>query len=171
MDNIVGDVKSNARGSGARFNSGKPQLELIPLTFIAYSFRDHAAEDPHMLLVNKMLYATGQFQATGSVEMLNLALYHGREYWSECARVFSYGALKYAEWNWVKGMQWSIPLGCIGRHSLAVFEGQELDPESGLKHIGHIMCNLVMLKTYITGYPEGNDLPPKNFSIAPASKE
>lgn len=165
MDNIVGDVKSNARGSGARFNSGKIQLELIPLRFIAYSFRPILSDDKDVQATFKMLANAGMFQETGNPEYLDMALMNGKTYWSDCAKVFSYGALKYAEWNWVKGMQWSIPLGCIGRHSLAVLEGQSLDPESGLKHVGHIMCNLVMLKAYITGYPEGNDLPPKNFSV------
>jgi Domain of unknown function (DUF5664) len=171
MDNIVGDVTSNARGSGARFNSGKPQLELIPLTFIADSFDLIFSSNPDVKTTYDMLRFSGMFQATGDVEHLNDALRVGKSHWADCAKVFSYGALKYAEWNWVKGMQWSVPLGCIGRHSLAVLTGERVDQESGLSHIGHIMCNLVMLKAYTTGYPEGDNLPPKNFSIAPASKD
>lgn len=35
-------------------------------------------------------------------------------------RVFMYGKLKYAEWNWAKGMKWSIPMDCLLRHSFKV---------------------------------------------------
>jgi len=32
MSNGVGDVKSNKKGSGARYNTGKPDFSLIPLS-------------------------------------------------------------------------------------------------------------------------------------------
>ncbi len=106
----VGDVNSAARGSGARYNTGKPPLSLVPLV---------AVED--------------------------------------CARVFDYGRRKYASWNWAKGMDWSIPLDCLLRHLLAWQRGEDNDPESGLPHLGHAMCNLVMLSTFARTYPEGDD--------------
>ena len=31
----IGDITSTAKGSGARYNSGKPPLELIPLRLLA----------------------------------------------------------------------------------------------------------------------------------------
>lgn len=65
-------------------------------------------------------------------------------------------------WNWVKGMAWSIPIACALRHAHALYvEGELLDPESGLPHIGHILCNLIMIEYYLNNYPEGNDLPYK----------
>jgi hypothetical protein len=78
----------------------------------------------------------------------------------ECAAVFDYGSRKYASWNWVKGMKWSIPIDCALRHARALWVGnEENDPESGLPHRGHIMCNIVMLLHYRQYFPEGNDLP------------
>lgn len=65
-------------------------------------------------------------------------------------------------WNWAKGMNWSIPVACALRHADAYYVGnEELDPESGLPHIGHILCNTTMLLYYLTNYEEGNDLPYK----------
>jgi len=172
-DAVVGDISSNSRGSGARYNGGKARLDLIPLTMIAESFEssiakivfDTESEIPSYVL--GLLTASGKFQETGDIQYIDHALYLGNIYWADCANVFEYGAKKYATWNWVKGMNWSVPLGCIGRHSLKVFEGELNDQESTLPHIGHIMCNLVMLKTFYHGYPEGNDLPPQNFTVKP----
>jgi hypothetical protein len=73
------------------------------------------------------------------------------------ARVWEYGAKKYARNNWKKGMAWSIPLACLLRHLSAWQRGEDLDPESGLPHLAHAACNLRMLITYAESYPEGDD--------------
>lgn len=75
----------------------------------------------------------------------------------DCAKVFGYGAAKYARNNWLKGMDWSVPLGCLLRHIAAWQRGEDTDPESGLPHLGHAMCNLVMLSTFAQTFPEGDD--------------
>ncbi len=162
---IVGDITSNARGSGARYNYGKARLDLIPLIYIADSFFDINMSD-EFKVVHSVLKLTGQFQESGNPLFLDEALILCKNHWNDCANVFEYGAQKYATFNWVKGMKWSVLIGCIGRHSLKVLaKGEINDDESGLPHIGHIMCNLVMLKAFVSGYPEGNDLPPKYFSV------
>lgn len=112
----IGDVNSNAKGSGARFNAGKPDYSLIPM---------HTLEDE--------------------------------------ARVWMYGAQKYAAWNWAKGMPWSVPFACAMRHLAAWQRGEDTDPESGLPHLAHVMCNLRMLTLYSKTYPEGDDRPPKEL--------
>jgi hypothetical protein len=163
----VGDVKSAARGSGARYNDGKPDLSLIPLTIVASSFDTNAEEsaDPAVL---ESLNLLGLFQTTGNGDYLRDALRSTNMDWRDAARVFEYGKKKYAAWNWAKGMAWSIPLACAARHALAILEGEETDPESGLPHIGHYMANLVMLAHFVRWFPEGNDLPPPElFRDAP----
>lgn len=158
----IGDITSTARGSGARFNSGKPAVDLIPLRLIADSFVD-PMRNPNEKLppVLAALYAVGEFQETGDGRVLKDALRAMSPYWTDCARVFDYGRKKYAAWNWAKGMSWSAVIGCIGRHAIATLNGVQRDPESGELHEGHIACNLVMLATYVDTYPEGNDLPPR----------
>lgn len=108
----VGDVNSNSKGSGARYNGGKPDISLIPLCTL---------EDE--------------------------------------AKVWMYGKEKYAAWNWAKGMDWSIPFACMMRHMAAWQKGEELDPESGLPHLAHAMCNLRMLTLYSKTFPEGDSRP------------
>lgn len=115
----IGDVHSDARGSGARYNDGKTAFELIP----------------------------------------GVAL-------EDCAKVFEYGKRKYAAWNWAKGMPWLTVFGCLLRHLYAWARGEDNDPESGLPHLGHAMCNLVMLTTFARTFPEGDDRPKQWFTAS-----
>lgn len=150
----VGDVNSTARGSGARFNAGKASLELVPLTVMATALK---TENTPAL---DALFLLGRWQETGELHYLHQALRSlGPKVWEDCAAVFDYGRRKYAEWNWAKGMQWSIPTACAARHLLAAARGEALDAESGHSHAGHAACNIVMLLTFARTYPEGDDRP------------
>jgi hypothetical protein len=67
------------------------------------------------------------------------------------ARVFEHGAKKYAAWNWCKGMPYSAVIGCIKRHIAEIERGNDYDTGeggSGQRHIGHLICNLLMLEQY-----------------------
>lgn len=160
----VGDVTSNNRGTAARYNSGKARVDLLPLYMVVDSLNCDDFNEVQLDVFHS-LRAIAEFQRSGEERYIDDAMQHLSKYWLECADVFGYGAKKYAPWNWVKGMAWSVPIGCIGRHSFAVFRGEMNDPESTLPHVGHILCNVVMLKAYFTGFPEGNDLPPKGFKV------
>lgn len=153
----VGDVASAARGSGARFNIGKPPLELIPLAVIANAPVSGSAESlPDPIAALGLL---GAWQMSGRLDTMTLyatAACLGCP-WAEAARVFEYGRAKYAAWNWAKGMPWSVALGSAARHLIAMRDGEANDPESNLPHVGHVMCNLVMLIWYAENYREGDD--------------
>jgi len=88
-----------------------------------------------------------------------------------CARVFMYGRDKYAAWNWAKGMDWMIPYDCLMRHMQAWQEGEDDDPESKLPHLGHAMCNLIMLTFYAKFYRRGDSRPPKELFHVEEDKE
>lgn len=78
-----------------------------------------------------------------------------------CTRVWMGGLLKYAPWNWAKGMKWSIPFDCIFRHLFKWwYFGEDIDPESGEHHLDHVLANVLMLKHYTLTYKEGDDRPP-----------
>lgn len=157
----VGDVNSDAKGSGARYNTGKLPFELIPLHLVGASynnFEDQLEGEP--LHASFALKDLGYFQAGGHIGHLYVAMHElGLSSWDDCARVFDYGRRKYSAHNWAKGMAWSIPIACAARHLLAIIRGETNDPESGLPHRGHVMCNLVMLLTYTETYKEGDDRP------------
>lgn len=55
--------------------------------------------------------------------------------------VLEYWTKKYAEENWKKPMDKKQILNSMMRHLVRLMEDEELDSESNLKHIGHIMCN------------------------------
>lgn len=158
----VGDVTSTERGSGARFNSGKPPMELVPLRALADSYRGPFVTEDRLGMI-AALDALGRFQAGGGAECLRDAFQSLGDGWADCAEVFDYGRKKYAEWNWAKGMAWSIPIACAARHLKAMLDGEILDPESKKRHRGHVFCNLCMLHTFLHTYPEGDDRPTKGL--------
>jgi hypothetical protein len=62
--------------------------------------------------------------------------------------VLAVGAKKYADHNWAKGMKWSRVLGSLLRHTYKFMRGEDLDAESGLPHVDHILCNAMFLSNY-----------------------
>ena len=61
------------------------------------------------------------------------------------ARVFTYGAKKYADENYLKGTTWRRYLGAACRHLTSWAMGEENDPESGEPHLAHAICSILML--------------------------
>jgi len=59
-------------------------------------------------------------------------------------KVMEYGMAKYGPRDWMKGMAREVILDCMMRHMTALMDGEEIDPESQLHHIGHIMANAMM---------------------------
>jgi hypothetical protein len=63
----------------------------------------------------------------------------------EIAKVFTYGANKYNDWNWSKGMDPVRLEAAIKRHLAEWKLGYDNDPETGLSHLAHAGCGLMML--------------------------
>ena len=81
------------------------------------------------------------------------------------ARVYQYGAKKYAPRNWEKGMDWSRMYDSAMRHLLAFWDGEDIDSESGLPHIDHALWNVAGLAHYAAFYRDRDDRPRKDFEI------
>lgn len=56
-----------------------------------------------------------------------------------------FGAKKYNDHNWMKGLKTTEICESLLRHVFAYLEGEDNDPESGISHIGHIQCNAMFL--------------------------
>jgi hypothetical protein len=66
----------------------------------------------------------------------------------ETAIVLTYGAVKYSERNWEKGMAWHRPFGALMRHMWAWWRGENTDPETGFSHLSHAACCIAFLVAY-----------------------
>lgn len=73
--------------------------------------------------------------------------------------VLTLGSKKYRPRNWEAGMSWSTVIASMKRHIAAFERGEDFDPETGLPHTAHIMCNAAFLTEYMKTYPEGDDRP------------
>lgn len=61
------------------------------------------------------------------------------------AAVYTYGAIKYDDWNWARGLRKGRVMAALLRHAGAYMLGEERDPESGLPHTWHMRCCTGML--------------------------
>jgi|SRR5579863_1275294 len=77
-------------------------------------------------------------------------------------KILMFGKQKYDAWNWSKGIKYSRVYDALNRHMTAWFAGEEVDPETGLSHVYHAMCNAMFLAHYISNpekYKEFDDRP------------
>lgn len=64
------------------------------------------------------------------------------ELMTELALVRQFGSAKYARDNWKLGFKYNRSIAAALRHIMAFKDGEDLDPESGLTHIGHALASL-----------------------------
>ena len=71
--------------------------------------------------------------------------------------VLEYGAKKYNKDNWKKGMPVTQVSESLMRHLFAFLRGEDIDPESGCRHISHVMCNTMFLEYILREKPHYDD--------------
>ncbi len=64
------------------------------------------------------------------------------------AEVLTFGASKYQDRNWEKGIPFMSLYGATKRHLLAWVQGDTFDKESGMNHLKHALCDLAFLVTF-----------------------
>lgn len=62
--------------------------------------------------------------------------------------VLAYGAHKYSERNWEKGMDWNRPFSALMRHMWAYWRGEDYDKETGMLHTAHAAACILFLLAY-----------------------
>jgi len=75
----------------------------------------------------------------------------------ELARTYTYGAYKYENNNWRKGIRWGRIFGAIMRHLWAFWRGEDRDRESGLPHLAHAAWGCFTLLEYMRTHREFDD--------------
>lgn len=73
------------------------------------------------------------------------------------AEVMGYGRDKYEAHNWRKGLAASRLSAAALRHLTAWISGEDLDPESGLSHLSHASCCVLMLHETVMDRPDLDD--------------
>jgi hypothetical protein len=67
---------------------------------------------------------------------------------NEVAKVYTFGAKKYDDNNWRKGMRWGRIFAATMRHLVAFMLGEDNDPETGLPHTAHAAFGCLTLTSY-----------------------
>ena len=75
------------------------------------------------------------------------------------AAVFTFGANKYGNYNWMGGINYSRLHASLRRHLAEWAKGVDVDEESGLPHLAHASCNIQMLMWMGIHKPELDDRP------------
>ena len=76
---------------------------------------------------------------------------------AELATHYGVGARKYDDHNWRKGYDWSKSYAALQRHARAFWSGEDLDPETGSKHIIAVAWHAFALATFMDEHPEKDD--------------
>ncbi len=93
---------------------------------------------------------------------LGLRFNEGKRKWSlvdfdsleDMVKVLEFGAVKYGEYNWQKGLKTTDIIESMLRHVFSYLNGEDNDKESGISHIGHIQCNAMFLAYMQKNKPE-----------------
>lgn len=67
----------------------------------------------------------------------------------DICKVFNYGEVKYGKYNYRMGMDHTRYYDACMRHLTSWFDNEDIDLESGLQHLDHALCSLIMLKANI----------------------
>ena len=92
----------------------------------------------------------------------------------EVAKAIECGAKKYGPWNWRdNNVELMTYLGAMKRHIDVLIEGEDIDPESGAHHLGHVAAGCaIVLDARKHGTLVDNRPPAKvNNKMLPAKSE
>lgn len=64
------------------------------------------------------------------------------------AEVLTSGRGEHGARQWEDGMAWSLAYNSLMRHMLAWAGGEDKDPKSGMSHLAHAACRIMMLVAY-----------------------
>jgi len=137
-------------------DAGKPRMELIPWDSVQTTSEYYAVP----LVVHTLVYWwTRQGQ--------NFLMRIPEQVLPGVAKVLAFGAAKYAERAWEKGIPFSRVYAAAMRHANTMARGELLDDETQLPHEWHFWCNVIFLVTFTArGRTDLDDRPPAQQNVA-----
>lgn len=139
--NRIGIARENDWGDGRG-----PYFEICGCDF---NKDGTGRDDPESRIVEEIIWhsapsAEGRKDDAGKARIDLIA----PEFLFGTAAVLEFGAAKYAERNWEKGMSWGRCFGALMRHMWAWWGGEQKDAETGMSHLAHAACCLMFLMAY-----------------------
>ena len=153
---IASTVVKDNKKQAAKLDSGKRKLSLIVHAMLQHliktdnpklspisdamenlSLAAHAEdEDDIYACLEEAIADISRYLAGGKIEAIE-----------QLAIAMEYGEAKpeYGRNNWKKGMEWSRYLDAAMRHGLKILAGESVDPDSGNRHVAHMLGSIHML--------------------------
>ena len=153
---IASTIAKDDKWHAVKLDDGKRKLSLIFPTMLQYlvktdnprlspisdameniSLAAHAKdEDEIYACMEEAITDISRYLAGGKIEAIE-----------QLAIAMEYGEAKpeYGRNNWKKGMQWSRYLDAAMRHGLKILAGEAVDPDSGNRHVAHMLGSIHML--------------------------
>jgi hypothetical protein len=72
----------------------------------------------------------------------------------EIAEHYGKGAEKYDDDNWRRGYDWKYSYAALQRHLSAFWDGEDIDPETGSKHVVAAAWHCIALSWFMDNKPE-----------------
>lgn len=73
------------------------------------------------------------------------------------AKICMYGANKYERGNYLRGATVTQQIDSLMRHLSSYYNGEDIDPESGEPHVGHVVWNALQLAQMALTRPDMDD--------------
>lgn len=105
-----------------------------------------AKDTPEKHAEQKTRYSDGDAKADHGKIRYDLVPVNAEE---GIARVFTYGAQKYDDYNWLKSEHPERYYAAARRHMAAMRRGEWLDRESDLPHVDHALVSLIMYRELV----------------------
>lgn len=67
----------------------------------------------------------------------------------DLADLITKSAAKYGKYNYALGQEYHTPFDSLMRHAMKFWQGEDMDPESGLHHVLHMAANCMILYSSI----------------------
>lgn len=117
---------------------------------------DERLEQPSPLEVSEEVNGKMGSRYNGGKPQISMVLDAGHAV-EGAAKVLGFGAAKYARGNWLDGLSHMQIVDSLMRHLIAYTGGEDVDPESGLRHVDHITCNALFLGQMTAVRPDLDD--------------
>lgn len=146
---------------GKKYDGGKPRMDLLPFELFSKMLENEIELTETQKAVAALVdWWNGGRQSKLIDALVEIATELGDD--AQCdpylppklafaiAQVLGFGAHKYGDRNWEKGMKWSRLYAAALRHAFAYLDPDQsnADEETGYSHLAHFACCVTFLLTY-----------------------